>query len=125
METYDIPNYEERKAASIEEISAAFDGVSRAGGVSISETRVIEYLGSDEERAKARQDDNETRWQNVPEEAIGEGEGYEALGSFDNISFRYYLPAYLVWYLRNVDGEYPASVSNTYDSVDFYLAAGL
>ena len=124
MENHYFPNYEARKAALIEEIITAFDGVSRKGGVSIGETLVIEYLGSDEERAVARRKDNEIRWQDVPNEAIGEGFGYEALGSFDNIGFHYYLPAYLVWYLKKMNAPWPECDSNTYSSVDFLLAAG-
>lgn len=123
METYDIPFYAQRKAALIEEINAAFDGVSREGGVSISETRVIEYLGSDEERANARREDNEMRWQDVPAKAMGQGSGYEALNSFDYIGFHYYLPAYLTWYLINTDSTEPEADSNTYSSVDSLLAA--
>ena len=121
MENYDIPNYEARKAALIEEITAAFDGVSRQGGVSMLEARVIDDYGSDEERAKARRQDNETRWQDVPDEKIGGGNGHEALSFLDPIGFHYYLPAYLVWYLRNVDSDWD---HNTLSSVDFHLAAG-
>ena len=123
MENRYIPNYEARKAALIEEITAAFDGVSREGGVSMLEARVIDDCGNDEARAAARALDTETRWQDVPDEKIGGGNGHEALSFLDSIGFHYYLPAYLLWHLRYInDGEAFVN-SNTFGSVEFTLAA--
>jgi hypothetical protein len=98
-------SYELRKAALIEEITQAFDGVSRENGVSLSESWVIDDYGSDEERAEARRKDTETRWQDVPDEDIGFG--YSCLNFLDEIGFHYYIPAFVVWFLRHVDNEDP------------------
>ena len=100
VNTNGIPFYAERKAALIEEIVAAFDGVSREGGVSMSEAEVIDDYGSDEERATARLSDTEARWQDVPDEQLALNWPFHF---FDPIGFRYYTPAYLVYYLRWVD----------------------
>ena len=96
-------DYEARKLALIEEINVAFDGVSRENGVSLSESWVIDNYGSDEERTEARKQDTETRWQDVPDEAIAHG--YSCLSFLDEIGFRYYIPAYMVWSLRYIDIE--------------------
>lgn len=111
--------YEQRKQDLIEEITAAFDGVSREGGVSLSEAWVIDNYGSDEERAEARKEDTETRWQDVPDEDICNGAS--CLYFMDEIGFRYYLPAYIVWYLRFID--VPDCGSNTFDSLINALGA--
>ena len=63
-------SYEQRKTALIEEITAAFDGVSREQGVTLHEATVIDDYGSLEERALARTQDTEDKWQNVPDEDI-------------------------------------------------------
>ena len=120
MENYEISNYEARKAALTKEIIAAFDGVSREGGVSMLEARVIDDGGSDEARMAARARDTETRWQDVPDEKIGGGNGHEALSFLDPIGFHYYLPAYIVWYLQKMDSDWD---SNTLSHVDFSLAS--
>ena len=106
--------YEQRKLALIEDFNVVFDGVSRENGVSLSEAWVIDDRGSDEERQAARNEDTETRWQDVPEKDIAYG--YSCLSFFDEIGFRYYIPAYIVWYLRHMDDEDPKSLifqSNT------------
>lgn len=95
-------SYEQKKQALIEEITAAFDGVSREGGVSLSEAWVIDDYGSDEGRAEARKHDTETRWQDVLDEDICHG---DFLFLMDEIGFHYYIPAYIVWYLRYIDSK--------------------
>ncbi|RYX82142.1 hypothetical protein EON83_20710 [bacterium] len=116
-------SYEQRKQALIDEITAAFDGVSREGGVSYTEARMLDDKGpfaTVEGLAEARRQDTETRWQDVPEDDIGLGAGHSNLSFLDPIGFRYYIPAYIVWYLRYMDEEDPQSPycdSNTFGSV--------
>jgi hypothetical protein len=112
------PAYEQRKLALIEEITAAFDGVAREDGVTLSETYVIDDYGSPEERAEARKEDTETRWQDVPDESIVYADA--ALSFLDPKGFRYYIPAYLIWYLRKMDGKERNS-SETFESVIYGL----
>ena len=70
MENNKIPDYKARRAALIEEITAAFDGVSREGGVSMSEANVIDDYGDAGERWLARLSDKDTRWQDVTDEQL-------------------------------------------------------
>lgn len=113
------PAYEQRKLALIEEITAAFDGISREDGVTLHEATVIDDYGSLEERAEARKEDTETRWQDVPEDDIRFTDA--VLSFLDLKGFHYYIPAYLVWYLRNMDSQEPGYWSNTFEDVIFHL----
>ena len=115
--------YEQRKQELIEEITAAFDGVVREDGVSLHEAMVIDDYGSDEERAQARAQDTEARWQDVPDEDIG-WRSDVVLSFLDAKGFRYYLPAYLVWFLKHTDSEDDKFAgSSTFSSVLFRLNA--
>ncbi|MBD2056200.1 hypothetical protein H6F88_09250 [Oculatella sp. FACHB-28] len=116
-------SYEQRKTALIEEITAAFDGVSRQEGVTLHEATVIDNYGSLEERALARTQDTEDKWQNVPDRDIRFTNA--VLSFLDPKGFHYYIPAYVVWYLRNIDNEDPEFWSNTFSSVIFHLSAGV
>ena len=87
--------------AVIAQIERAFDGVSRDGGVSLHEAFAIDCCVSDAEQVKARQLDTESRWQDVPGLDI---EHYpSALHYLDPIGFRYYLPAYMTWTLKDYE----------------------
>ncbi|MEL6230616.1 MAG: DUF6714 family protein, partial [Cyanobacteria bacterium J06627_3] len=108
-----------RKLALIEEITVAFDGVAREEGVTLHEATVIDDYGSPAERAEARAQDTEDRWQDVPEADIRFTDA--VLSFLDPKGFHYYIPAYMVWYLRNIDNKDPGYWSNTFDSVVFHL----
>ena len=81
-------------------IEQAFDGVSREGGVSLSEAYVIDDRGDEIERAEARLEDTDTRWQDV------DLSGFHALDIpmffMDTIGFRYYLPVFLIAELKSI-----------------------
>ncbi len=111
--------YKAKKLALIEAIIEAFDGVSRGNGVTLHEAMVIDDYGSPAERAAARAQDTEDKWQDVPEDDIRFSDA--VLSFLDAKGFHYYLPAYMVWHLRNIDHEDPDYWSNTFDSVIFHL----
>ena len=111
--------YDYRKLALIEEITVAFDSVARRDGVTLHEAMVLDRYGSHEERAAARAQDTEDKWQSVPENDIRFSDA--VLSFLDSKGFHYYLPAYMVWYLRNIDNEDPDYWSNTFSSVIFHL----
>lgn len=98
----------------IKQITKAFEGVTRDGGVSLHEAREIDNYEGAEGRAEARKKDTDCRWQDVPEEWIEHF--YDVFPFFDAKGFRYYIPAYMVWTLKN----YKSSQSN---SVDFTIYA--
>jgi len=85
----------------IGEIRRAFSDVSRDDGVTLHEALVIDNYGSDAERSAARQLDTDCRWQDVPDHLIEENDS--VLCFVDPKGFRYYLPAYMVWSLRNYE----------------------
>ena len=111
--------YEQQKQVLIEEITAAFDGVSREDGVTLHEAIALDDYEDAEGCAKARTKDIETRWQDVPDEHIRSSEA--VLSFLDTKGFRYYIPAFLVWYLKYMDSEDPDFWSNNFDAVDFAL----
>jgi len=102
MEDTDLPPFvAAERDALLAEIYEVFPGGSRQGGVSWSESVVIDLYGSPEERAEARAKDRDTRWQDVlddpnwnPDRGVG---GWSFL---DAIGFRYYLPAAMVLAVR-------------------------
>ena len=79
-------------------IHRAFDGVERGRGITLHEATVIDDYGSEEEQRKARELDQETRWQDVPDSTIA---GNFFLGYLDMEGYRYYLPALMSWSIRN------------------------
>ncbi len=89
---------EEMASQAIDEITSAFTGISREGGVSLHETRVLDDCGSDVERAKARAKDTDVDWREVPDSAIEKPD--LRLNFLDPIGFRYYIPAYMIWEIR-------------------------
>jgi hypothetical protein len=101
--------------ALITDIEKAFDGVQREDGVTLHEARVIDDYGTDEERAKARENDTEQRWQNIPDKWIEKFP--DALPFLCPKSFKYYLPAFMIWALK----YYDTSDSFTGDAVIYSL----
>jgi hypothetical protein len=89
---------EEMVSETVSAITQAFQDVSRAGGVSLHETRVLDDCGSDVERAEAKAKDTDNKWQDVPNSTLEKPD--LSLCFLDDISFRYYIPAYMVWQLR-------------------------
>lgn len=105
-----------RVAGVIAMIARAFQQVQREDGVSLHEADVLDSYGTDSQRAAARRKDVDTSWCDVPAADI---EHYHAVFSFlDPKGFRYYIPAYMTWSLRN----YQSSRSMTVDSTIYALA---
>jgi len=99
----------------IQDIQEAFKGVSREGGESLHETRVIYNGGSGEERVKARAKDLDKKWESIPARDIEIHSS--ALCYMNPISFRYHIPAFMIWILKN----YEQSNSFTVDSTIYVL----
>lgn len=87
-----------REQTLVAAISAAFSGVPK-GTITLHEAEVIDVYGSEEERAKARWLDQESSWECVRDTAIEECT--TALCHVDAPGWRYYIPAYMIWSLRN------------------------
>ncbi|MBL8181881.1 MAG: hypothetical protein JNL64_09765 [Blastocatellia bacterium] len=80
-------------------IHDAFDGVDRQGGITLHQALVIDDYGTQEELEAAEAYDTEDRWQNVPESDISKN--ISIFNFLDPIGFRYYLPAYMSWSIKN------------------------
>ena len=93
------------------EIERTFDGVDRGDGITLHEAVAIDMYASGEERVRARLQDTESRWQDVPDGVI-ERE-YTIFSFLDDAGFRYYLPAYMRWILRNLEHTHSVSVDST------------
>ena len=93
------PSREDIENAVIDEIRAAFANVSRKGGVSLHEADVIDDYGTQKQRDAARLLDTDKTWSGVPDLDI---EKYDwVIHFYDPIGFRYYIPAYMVWIIKN------------------------
>ena len=97
------------KLALIMEIQRAFRNVERGNGVTLHETEAIDFYGSDEERRNARAKDTDRNWQEVDDRWIEEFGGVGGLSFLDEEGFRYYLPAYMTYWLRT--GNEPNSLA--------------
>ena len=90
----------------IAEIYDAFASVSREGGVSWSESVVVDDYGGEEECAEARRSDKDTHWSQLVDDSNWNASASSAFGGFsflDPIGFRYYLAPSLVRCVRNDD----------------------
>lgn len=113
----DPPAIRAARIPVIEAITRAFDGLSREDGITLHEADAIRDCACKEKQAEARKIDAETRWQDVPPDEIEKNSG--ALCYMDLKGFRYYLPAYLVWWLKYAD----TSVSFTTGSTIYNLSS--
>lgn len=97
----------------LEDIRREFAGISRGDAVTLHETQVIDRYGSATERQRAREMDTDSHWSEVRGEWIKAIRGTGGFGFLDDAGFRYYLPAYMSYWLRT--GEEP-------DSLAYYIA---
>src|SRR5690349_23011941 len=87
----------------VEEIKAAFANVTREGGISWSESDVVDAYGSKDQRARAREIDRDLSWTElVDDESWEDSPGVGGWSFLDAIGFRYYLPAAM---LRQLHGK--------------------
>ena len=114
-----LEQYQTQKQALIAEIERVFDGVAREDGRTLHEASAMDDYATPEELAEARLLDIETRWQDVPDQSIQWG--HMSLIYFDEKGLHYYLPAYLIWFLRFVDHEEENFYSETFSTVDYIL----
>ena len=84
----------------MDDIRNTFSHVERGAGVTLHETRVIDMYGTDGDRAAARSKDTDRHWSEVQDEWIEEFDGVGGLSFMDEAGFRYYLPAYMEYFLR-------------------------
>jgi hypothetical protein len=87
--------------ALLDEIRGAFQGVSRAGGLSWKEAILADYYADEEEMAEARDSQTDSSWEELVDAPIwDEDKTSLALVYLDPISFRYYIAAAMAMCLK-------------------------
>ena len=88
----------EETTALIAIIHRVFAGVQLEGGTTIHEAD-LEGIGNTQAQMEARAKDPETDWKDVPDWKIAQFP--DALSFFDLKGWRFYIPAYMCWTLKN------------------------
>ena len=89
---------EEEADCVITAIRAAFRGVER-GEITLHEGQALDDYATEQERAHARLKDDEESWEFIPHSAIMDCPN--ALTYLDARSWRYYIPAHMIWAIRH------------------------
>ncbi|QKX17657.1 DUF6714 family protein [Microbulbifer sp. YPW1] len=93
----------------IERIKKAFDGVSRIGGMTLSQSTALDDGFSEEEVLAIPPTEQDEKWTEVPDKELEENDF--GLANIDEIGFRYYLPAFMIYSLKYGE-ESPSNVCN-------------
>ncbi|MDH5656086.1 MAG: hypothetical protein OEZ34_09275 [Spirochaetia bacterium] len=88
----------EKRKKLIDEIIKAFDGVEQPAQITLHVAEAHDLYDYDND-AEHRKKDFIGLWQGVPSSHIKACQS--ALSYVDRVGMRYYLPAYMVWYLKN------------------------
>src|SRR5688572_5261513 len=104
----------------ISDIESAFAGVPR-GRVTLHEAEVMDLHGTAAELSAARKRDPESDWRDVPGMSIEECRA--ALTFVDEESFRFYLPAYMRWGLRQLHAPRNSAIDVSISSLDCGLGS--
>ena len=108
------PPITEPQQALLDQIAAAFQGVTLGDGVSLHETEVVDMYGSPEERQAARAPDEKHDWRKlVDDPELWRVDGVGGLSFYDAPGLRFHLPAYLWCWVRDPDG-FPVGESLKY-----------
>lgn len=103
------------KDTLIKVIEEAFDGVEQPQEITLHVAEAhddYDYAHDREHKKK----DYFGPWQKVPFEHIEKCQ--DALGYVDKIGMRYYLPAYMVWYLKNIGNDNVIWTDNSLYALD-------
>lgn len=103
------------EAAIVAAIRKAFARVRR-GRITLHEALVIDSFGYESERLEARLADVDRAWTDVP--AAHLDHGANALAHLDPVSWRYYLPAFMVWVLANFRTSQSLAIDCTIYTLD-------
>ncbi|HZK79927.1 MAG TPA: DUF6714 family protein [Humisphaera sp.] len=91
------------KPQLLRQIEAAFDGVELGGGVSLHQARAMDDYAPAEEIRAARAEDTERRWQDVSDEKLDRL--HDTLPHMDSEGFRFYIPRFMTFALRNESSQ--------------------
>lgn len=102
------------KPVVIQQIETAFEGTTRDDSVTLHEGAVNDTGGRFEPCPEARSRDTDTRWQEVPQAWLEEY--YYGFHFLDVKGWRYYIPAYMLYWLKfyNIADENALSMLYTF-----------
>lgn len=100
----------------IEIIEKAFDGVPQPEDVTLHVAQAHDNYDYDHDKEHRRKD-HIGRWQDIPNEHIKKCQS--ALSFVNKIGMQFYLPAYMIWCLKNFGSEEVSSAHTLY-SLDNY-----
>lgn len=98
-------------------IDDAFDGVEQPKEITLHVAEAHDAYDYEHD-GDHRKNDYFGPWQNVPEEHIKKCQ--DALSYLEKVGFRYYLPAYMVWYLKNMENDDEVWTDNALYALDNY-----
>jgi hypothetical protein len=83
----------------LREIEFAFDGVELGTGISLNQARAMDDYESEDRIRLAREWDTELRWQDIPDDKVDRLS--DTLAFMDSEGFRFYIPRFMTFALRN------------------------
>src|SRR5687767_9365526 len=103
-----VPEGFRREQQAVEaQIRAAFRGVTRDGGISWSESVVLDCFGSERAQEQARAEDTERCWEDLVDDPSWRHEvGAGGFPFLDPIGFRYYIAPAMIRCIRAGGGEW-------------------
>lgn len=93
----------EKAILIINEIEKAFHDDQQNGGVTLHQTIAIDNYATGEEIKKMREKDTDRYWREVKDEDLENISGVGGIPFLDDLGYRYYLPAYMHWFIRKYD----------------------
>lgn len=96
-------------------IEEVFDGVEQPLEITLQVAEIHDDYDYDNDE-EHRKNDFFGRWQEIPSEHIKKCQ--TALSYVDKVGMRYYLPAYMVWYLKNYGNSDEVYTDHTLYSLD-------
>lgn len=99
----------------IRTIEMAFDGVPPPEELTLHAAEAHDDWGYDND-ALHRKKDHTGRWQDVPDEHLYNCQ--HALSYLDKVGMRYYLPAFMSWYLRGYTDQAKVPLDNALYALD-------
>jgi hypothetical protein len=102
-------------------IEDSFQGVQLEGGISLHEAVVLDDYGTQEERRRARLQDELDDWRRIPDETIGR---YSAsLAFLDAKGMRFYLPAFMRFAIRHYQRSNSPSIDYLLNKLNWSLGS--
>ena len=96
---FDTPNEVANTNELIAYIQEAFHGVRLGNGQTIHEADLEGCYTDDSVRLNARAKDTETDWRDIPDSKLASFSSVVCF--FDPEAYRFYIPAYMIWTLKN------------------------